>query len=372
MIHFAIGTRAQLFKMAPIMLECNKQNLAWRWIYTAQHKETIEETLRTFGLPEPAYTVVRWDTEAKTMGKIWKWFGSMLLALPKSKKILGGYTGKNSVILTHGDTLTTWLAALMGKLTRTKVMHVESGLRSFNIFKPFPEEINRLITFRLSDYYACPGDWALGNLKKYRGEKINTGENTQIDTINFGIANADKANLKLPKGKYVVASIHRYENIFKEDRFNTIVDRMQKISKTMPIYMVQHPATFEQLQQLPKIKRRLTSAKNIHLLPRLEYLPFIKLIKNSEFVITDGGGNQEELYHLGKPTLLFRDETERQEGLGTTAVISKLDPKVIDNFVKKYKTHEYPHTKRVEAKSPSVIITKFLKSKGFGRKDKAE
>src|SRR5438046_944123 len=102
MIHFVIGTRAQLFKMAPIMLECEKRGLDWRWVYTAQHKETIEETLRAFGLPQPAYTVVNWETEAKTMGKIWNWFLKMLLAVPKSRKILAGYTGKKNIVLTHG------------------------------------------------------------------------------------------------------------------------------------------------------------------------------------------------------------------------------------------------------------------------------
>ncbi|HVX58691.1 MAG TPA: UDP-N-acetylglucosamine 2-epimerase [Candidatus Saccharimonadales bacterium] len=366
MIHFIVGTRAQLFKMAPIMLECEKRGLAWRWVYTAQHRDTIKETLDTFGLPDPAYTVVQWDTEAKTMGKIWKWFARMLLALPRSKKILGGYTGKKHIVLTHGDTLTTWIAALMGKLTRTKVMHVESGLRSFNMFKPFPEEINRLITFRLSDFYACPGDWAVANLKKYGGEKINTGENTQIDTITFGLDNAEKSDFKAPKGKYVVASIHRYENIFKAERFNEIVDRLEDVAKTFPIYLVQHPATFEQLVKLPDIKKRLERNKNIHLLPRLEYLPFVKLIMHSQFVITDGGGNQEELYHMGKPTLLFRNETERQEGLGTTTVISKLDPKLIDDFVKNYKKYEHSRTVRDEKKSPSVIIAEFLEDRGFG------
>ena len=349
------------------MLECEKRGLKWRWVYTAQHKDTIQETLDTFGLPEPAYTVVHWDTEAKTMGKIWKWFLKMILALPRSKKILGGYVGKKSVVLTHGDTLTTWLAALMGRLTRTKVMHVESGLRSFNLRKPFPEEINRLITFRLTNYYACPGDWALNNLRKYRGEKINTGENTQIDTIDFGIKHADKADIKIPKGKYVVATVHRYENIFDEDRFKSIVDRFYDVAQRYPIYIIQHPATYEQLEKLPDIKQRLISNKRIHLLPRLEYLPFIKLAKHCEFVITDGGGNQEELYHMGKPTLLFRNETERQEGLGATTVISKLDPKVISDFVKNYKNYRRPPTKRVASKSPSVIITKFLEEKGFGK-----
>lgn len=366
MIHFIIGTRAQLFKMAPIMLECEKKGLEWRWVYTAQHRDTIQETLDTFGLPPPAFTIVHWDTEAKTMGKIWKWFLKMLLALPKSKRILGGYTGKKHILLTHGDTLTTWLAALMGRLTRTKVMHVESGLRSFNMMKPFPEEINRLITFRLSNYYACPGDWAVNNLKRYKGEKINTGENTQIDTISYGLKNADKADYKIPKGKYVVASIHRYENIFKEERFNEIVDRLEQIAKELPIYLVQHPATREQLDKLPAIKARLENNKKIHTLPRLEYLPFIKLIKHSEFVVTDGGGNQEELYHMGKPTLLFRDETERQEGLGTTAVISRLNPEIIAGFMKNYKDYQHPPTVGRKLKSPSKIIVEWMAEKGFG------
>jgi UDP-N-acetylglucosamine 2-epimerase (non-hydrolysing) len=364
-IHFIIGTRAQLFKMAPIMLECERQNLQWRWVYTAQHKDTINETLDIFDLKKPAYTVVTWNTEAKTMGKIWKWFLIMLISLPKSKKILDGYVGKRNIVLTHGDTLTTWLAALMGRLTRTKVMHVESGLRSFNLFKPFPEEINRLITFRLSNYYACPGDWAVENLKKYKGIKINTGENTQIDTITFGLKNADNVNYKIPKSKYVVASLHRYENIFKEDRFNEIIDRLEQIAEKFTLYMVQHPATKEQLNKLPQIKKRIDNNKNIHLLPRLEYLPFIKLIKHSEFVITDGGGNQEELYHMGKPTLLFRNETERQEGLGTTAIISKLNPEIIAEFMESYKKYQYP-PKINNHKSPSLIITNWMKKKSFG------
>ena len=363
MIHFIVGTRAQLFKMAPIMLECEKQNLKWRWVYTAQHKETMSETLKTFKLPEPNYTVVNWKTEAKTMGKMWYWFLKMLLALPKSKTILAGYTGKNHIVLTHGDTLTTWLAALIAKLTRTKVMHVEAGLRSFNIFKPFPEEINRLITFRLSDYYACPGDWAVENLKKYKGIKLNTKMNTQVDTVRFGLKNCDSAKVVLPKKKYVVASIHRYENIFNKERFEKIIAEIEKIANTYTILFIQHPATFVQLDKL-NLRNRIKKNRNIRLLPRQEYLPFVKTIKQSEFVITDGGGNQEELYHMGKPTLLFRNETERQEGLGTTAVISMLDPKIIQNFVNHYK--DYQHQPTSSKHSPSLMIVNKLKGDGFG------
>jgi UDP-N-acetylglucosamine 2-epimerase (non-hydrolysing) len=204
----------------------------------------------------------------------------------------------------------------------------------------------------------------MNNLEKYKGVKINTFENTQVDTIRFGLEHADKAGLKLPKGKYVVASLHRYENIFDKDRFGIIVDRLELIAETFPIYMVQHPATKEQLEKLPAIKQRITDNKNIHILPRLEYLPFVKLIKHSEFVITDGGGKQEELYHIGKPTLLFRNETERQEGLGKTAVISKLDPKVIKDFVANYKKFEHQPTNIKH--SPSKIIVDVLEKDGYG------
>ncbi|MDX1765534.1 MAG: UDP-N-acetylglucosamine 2-epimerase [Candidatus Saccharimonadales bacterium] len=348
------------------MLECEKQNLQWRWVYTAQHKETIQATLDAFELPDPDYTVVHWNTEAKTMGKIWKWFFKILWNLPRSKKILGGYTGKEHIVLTHGDTLTTWLGALMGRLTRSKVMHVEAGLRSFNMFRPFPEEINRLITFRLANYYACPGDWAVKNLKKYKGVKINTGQNTQIDTLTYGLEHCERADVKLPKEKYVVVSIHRYENIFKEDRFEKIIVQLEKVARKFTLLFIQHPATNIQIDKLG-YRGRLSKNKNIWMLSRQEYLPFIKLAKHSEFVIADGGGNQEELYHMGKPTLLFRDETERQEGLGTTAVISKLDPKVINDFTKNYK--KYIHEPTANDDSPSVILVKALVDHGFNTKN---
>ncbi len=364
MIHFVIGTRAQLFKMAPIMLECEKRGYKWRWIYTAQHKDTIENTLKVFGLPEPNYTVVNWNTEAKTLGKFFGWFGKMLTSILISKRILAGYTGKDHIVLTHGDTTTTWFAALYGRLTRTKVMHVESGLRSFNILKPFPEEINRLITFRLSQYYACPGNWAIQNVKKYQGKKINTNLNTQLDTIRFGMKNCARSDFAVPKKKYAVVSLHRYENIFKKDQFIKILDLLDGISVKFPLLFVQHPATLLQIDKLG-LRKRLKKNINIQMLPRLEYLDFVKAIMHSEFVVTDGGGNQEELYYMGKPTLIFRNESERQEGIDTTAVISKFDAKIIDNFLQTYKNHEQkPVSRNI---FPSKVIVDFLEEKDFGK-----
>src|SRR5207248_5944707 len=92
-IHFVVGTRAQLLKLAPVMLECERRELDWRWVYTAQHRDTIQETLATFGLPEPGFVVVAWDTEAKSIGRMSRWFARMLMSLTRSRRILAGRTG---------------------------------------------------------------------------------------------------------------------------------------------------------------------------------------------------------------------------------------------------------------------------------------
>jgi UDP-N-acetylglucosamine 2-epimerase (non-hydrolysing) len=363
-IHFVVGTRAQLLKLAPVMLECERRGLAWRWIYTAQHQDTIEQTVETFGLEEPDYVVVRWNTEAKSFGRMAWWFGRMLLALPRSRRILDSHTGERSIVVTHGDTFTTWLGALMGRLTRTNVMHVESGLRSFNLRKPFPEELNRLITFRLADYYACPGTEAVANLERYRGFKLDMRANTQADTLRFGLVRADAVDVDFPSEPFVIATIHRYENIFHGDRLARVVAELERVSKRFLVVFIQHPATELQLEKLG-LADRLACNHHIQLIPRLEYVPFVALVRKARFVITDGGGNQEELSYLGKPTLILRDETERKEGLGENALLAGLDAAKIRAFVADYASYE--RDLQLPNFSPSATIVDLLESGGFGR-----
>jgi UDP-N-acetylglucosamine 2-epimerase (non-hydrolysing) len=362
MIHFFVGTRAQLFKLAPVMLECRRRGFAWRWVYTAQHETTMQETVEMFGLPPPEAVVVRWRTEAKSTGRMAVWLLRMLSSLPRSGSILDGRTGKHHVVVTHGDTFTTWLGALMGRVTRTPVLHVESGLRSFNLRKPFPEEINRLITFRLASYYACPGPWAIANLERYGGEKIDTGANTQVDTLRFGLAHLDDADLEPPDTPYVVASLHRYENIFDRGRLTRIVEELEAVAADFDVLFVQHPATELQLEKLG-LRERLARHPRITLLPRLEYLAFLKAVRSAAFVVTDGGGNQEELSYLGKPTLILRDQTERREGLGANALLAGLDHGKIREFVAGYR--DYERAESLPEHSPSEKIADFLERRAF-------
>jgi UDP-N-acetylglucosamine 2-epimerase (non-hydrolysing) len=201
-------------------------------------------------------------------------------------------------------------------------------------------------------------------LRRRRGEKINTYGNTQIDTLRFGLANLDRALMELPASPFVVATIHRYENIFDERRMLTIVAEIERIAERFDVLFIRHPATAEQLEKLELVDR-LERSHRIHLLPRLEYLPFLKAITAAEFVVSDGGGNQVELSYLGVPTLIFREEVEQREGIGNNVVLSRFDRGIIDAFLDDYQA--YRRERVLPKASPAKAIVDFLEERRFGR-----
>jgi len=344
------------------MVECERRGLAWRWVHTAQHRETFASTLELFDLPLADHTVVDWNTEAKTLSRMATWTARMTWALAQSKRVLAGQVGPEHMVVTHGDTTSTVFGALFGRITRTPVMHVESGLRSHTLWEPFPEEINRLMTFRLSSHFACPGPDAVANVARYGGVMIDTVENTQVDVLRHGLARLDGASIEVPDSAYAVMSFHRVENLFKRRRLEALVAIVERVAQQFTVVIPQHPVTAKRLEQ-SGLTTRLAAHHNIELLPRLDYLDFLSLIDGSEFVMTDGGGNQEELRLLGKPTLLLREVTERADGLGHNAVISRLDQRVIADFVENYEQYRQPPF--TDAVSPSSIVVDALAS--FGR-----
>jgi UDP-N-acetylglucosamine 2-epimerase (non-hydrolysing) len=238
-IYAIIGTRAQFIKVAPLLRMMLDQGINYKLIYTAQHKETIGEILDVYQLPAPDKVLYKYE-EAKTRKLFMKWLFAMAkITLFESKKILP----VRGIVLTHGDTFTTWIAALMGKLAGCKVAHLESGLRSFNLLEPFPEEIVRLVTFILSDVYFCPGDWAVSNLKRFRGKKVNTLLNPIYDAIQFALNNYPKKDFDFQQKPYVVVSIHRYENIFTNRFTDTILPILEDIAKDKVLVFTLHPTT---------------------------------------------------------------------------------------------------------------------------------
>ncbi|HRT39854.1 MAG TPA: UDP-N-acetylglucosamine 2-epimerase [Candidatus Woesebacteria bacterium] len=346
-----IGTKAQLVKMAPVMLELEKRKIDYTFISTGQHQETIKDLISTFQIKKPDFYLYN----GKDITKIWQmliWsIGCIKKVLKNKRKI---FPKKNGIVLVHGDTYSTILGAVIAKICHQKVGYIEAGLRSFDIFNPFPEEIFRLITSRLTDIHFCPGDFAYQNSQKYKGIKINTKINTLYDSLQLVLKNMNKIKVDIPKEKYCIASIHRFENLFKRKIFQKIIKQIEYISKTKKVLFILHKPTKEKLIEYG-FYNHLKSNPNIELRPRYDYFRFIKLLNGADFIVTDGGSNQEECYYLGKPCLLMRKTTERQEGIGSNVVISNFDDKKIKNFSKNYKRNIIK-TKNKTFQSSKIII----------------
>lgn len=364
-IYIILGTRAQIIKMAPIMSMLEDEGIEYELINTEQHVENMDILLQEFGIKTKLRKLINNKNEAKSIDLFGKWMFKIFLLSINPLSIRKVFNQGRGIILTHGDTATTAWAAIYGKLCLNKVMHIEAGMRSHNLRKPFPEELMRRITGLFSDYHMCPDEVAVNNLKHYPGKKFNTGANTLYDSImlaNNVISTNSKEyvkiinEFKIPQ-KYALVSIHRYENIFKTDVLNTLVDLIELASTTLPLVFILHPSTKTQLIATG-LYDRLLKNKNITFLRRLEFIDFVALSLKSECLLTDSGGNQQEMYYLGIPTLLLRDITESNEGLGTNLVISNYDKDLVKDFMKNYKKYR---KQLVKYPSPSELIFKIMK-----------
>lgn len=348
-----VGTRAQLIKTAPLIKELCLREAPLRFVFSGQHSETIDDILEEFKIPAPDENLAR-GFEADTLFKGIKWVMGTLYRFVFKKNLIFGNTDKNSIVITHGDTTTTAIVAFFAKIYGYKVAHLESGLRSFNLLKPFPEELNRLMTFCFSDIYFCPNEWAVNNLKRYKGIKLNTHGNTLIDSLKLSFINIQSSD---KSDSYAIVSIHRFENLFSKKRFKMIIEEVIKLSFKMKVKFVLHPVTEKKLKKA-EMYNQLMNNDRVELIPRMGYFAFMRLMKNAQMVITDGGSNQEECSYLGIPCLLMRAETERIEGLGDNIVISGFKPDMITAFTENYKKYKKPMSE--SSQSPSRLISDFL------------
>ena len=353
MIHLVIGTKAQLIKMAPVMRALRDAGMSYRYISTGQHRDTMEDILENFGLEGPDITLYS-GPDITSIPKMLAWTLRILWRTFIDRKQIFA-NDRNGIVLVHGDTFSTLLGALMGKVARLKVGHVESGLRSRNLFHPFPEEITRLLTFALTDYYFCPGDWAIRNLHNYKGSKIDLGANTLLDALNLAKSNIAKIEVDIPAEPYVIATLHRFENVFSKPALERLVKIVCQIADRKKVVFILHNPTHNKLKEFG-LYDILSRHPRIELRPRYDYFHFIRLITTADFVISDGGSNQEECYYLGKPILLLRQATEREEGLGENCVLSQFDPAKIEDFATYFQRHERPPLQPQLSPSHRIVI----------------
>lgn len=350
MITVILGTKAQLIKMAPIMKELMRRKIPYRFIHTGQHKETMDEMYNDFGVKKPDLQLY-YGPDIVSVSQIIVWFVKLVyLAVVNRKGCFGEHKG--GVVLVHGDTLSTLVGAIMGRFAGIRVGHVESGLRSYSLLQPFPEELTRRMVFRISHILFCPGKWAVNNVVKFKNKEIvNTEHNTMVDTISLSIKKEGRiGHVKKP---FVLVSLHRYENIFRKNQLERIIYLLEAVAQKHKLFFILHPPTENQLKKYGCYQRLLEN-RHIELVPRMHHSIFLKYLKSAEFIITDGGSLQEEAAYLGIPCLLFREKTERKEGLTENVILSKFDESIILKFADCYKIYQ----KNIEKikRSPSSII----------------
>lgn len=351
MIHFVLGTKAQLIKVAPIMSVATSRGIGYNFIYTGQHRETMDALRDNFSIKKPDITLYK-GSDITSVPHMLQWVCRILLkTFTRGADIFRN--DRKGIVLVHGDTFSTILGALMGKVARLRVGHIESGLRSFSLFHPFPEELTRLATFLLCDEYYCPGSWALANLKNYHGKMVNTVYNTLIDSLRLARERFNEIQIHLPSEKYCVVTTHRFENIFNRNVLDRNLSLIEMAASRMRMIFILHPVTQDRLKAFG-FMNRLKSHPNIECRPRYDYFRFMKLVYHSEFLISDGGSNQEECFYMGKPCLLLRKATERREGLGQNVIVSGYDPKVVLSFLERYSELDTPGLPL--SVSPSKII----------------
>lgn len=317
------GTRPEAIKMAPLVLALQTdERFEAVTTVTAQHREMLDQVLEIFKIV-PDYDLNIMHKE-QTLTEI---TANVLTKLDQVIK-----TVKPDIILVHGDTTTTFAASVAAFYNQVAIGHVEAGLRTWNKYSPFPEEMNRQMTDDLADLYFAPTEESKANLLKENqaAAKIFVTGNTAIDALKQTISSDYQHELlaKLNPGhKLILVTMHRRENQGQPMArvFRTLLEVVEQRPEVEVIYPVHLSPKVQKLAH-----EILGKHERIHLIAPLDVVDFHNLAAKSYFIMTDSGGVQEEAPSLGKPVLVLRDTTERPEGVsaGTLKLVGTEPAKV--------------------------------------------
>jgi len=333
------GTRPEAIKMAPIVKELGKHRDSFTNLVcvTAQHREMLDQVLGLFDITP--------DFDLDVMRPGQDLFDISCNVLQGLKPVLERESP--DLVLVHGDTTTAMAASLAAYYCRIPVGHVEAGLRTFNRFSPFPEEMNRKIADTLADLHFAPTEAARANLlaEGLAESSICVTGNTVIDallTVVGKLQEDDRLKTMLDerfsfldqKKRLLLVTGHRRENF--GEGFHNICLALVEIARTVPDVEMLYPVHLNPQVREP-VRRILGSAglANIHLIEPVDYLPFVYLMQRASLIVTDSGGIQEEAPSLGKPVLVMRETTERPEAVaaGTVRLVGVDRQKIVESAV---------------------------------------
>tara|TARA_B100000212_G_C27366289_1_gene530487 strand:- start:803 stop:1927 length:1125 start_codon:yes stop_codon:yes gene_type:complete len=331
LISFVLGTRPEAIKLAPLILEFKKnEKVKINIVLSGQHEDMIRSVMDMFDLKE--------DINLNILRRSISLDQSISLILSELSIFLDDI--KPDIVFVQGDTVTAFAGALAAFLKRIPVAHVEAGLRTENIYSPFPEEANRRMISQITSLHFPPTKIAFKNLSNNGINKnVFISGNTVVDALNIVSKKINHPNIKnfdIYKEKYILTTVHRRENWGNPIRniakgIQNIAAKNKNLKFLIPMH--KNPSVRVPLVDL------LGKNKNILLIEPLPYPEFILTLKHSIIVLTDSGGIQEEAHTLGKPTLILRDSTERPEVLieGNAVLVgndSKRIEKEFNNLIK--------------------------------------
>lgn len=356
--YFVIGTVAELIKVMPVMHELAARSVPFEIISTGQNTLDGDELFSTADIPRPTIYLSRRPVKKSPLGLILWFFATFASGLRVFRKTFPKM-GSGATIVVHGDTLSTLMGAVLGKIFQLRVAHIEAGLRSHNFFQPFPEELDRYLTSFFSDLHFAPSEEAVRNLHQRKGDKINTHFNTNIDSLAFAkkLPQAPAILETLGNDPFWIFIMHRQENLLNKALLRSTVAVVKEFSKSMKCVFIAHAPTVAALER-DDLLQSIYDEDGIVLSDRLPYTEFMALLEACDFIVTDGGGNQQECYYLGKPCLLLRNLTEGSEGIGQNVVISNNDTGTIRAFFANYKSYSGPEI--VPHVRPSQIVADAL------------
>lgn len=313
------GTRPEAIKMAPLVKELEKHSdvIESKVLITAQHREMLDQVLDIFEI-KPDY-----DLNLMKHGQTITDITSGVLK--GVEEVLGEY--RPDIVLVHGDTTTTFSAALAAFYQKVAVGHVEAGLRTGNIYSPYPEEMNRMLTGRLASWHYAPTELNRKNLlaENVSDDNIIVTGNTVIDALyyvtekDYEFESEELRNIDFENERVILLTCHRRENW--GEPMENIFTAVRIIAEKYPDSKIIFPMHKNPLVR-DTARRIMGESPNIVLTEPLEYQPFAKLMSRSYLILTDSGGIQEEAPGLGKPVIVLRTETERPEAVeaGTVKV----------------------------------------------------
>ncbi len=340
------GTRPEAIKMAPLVLELKKhpETIEPLVAVTAQHREMLDQVLETFKIkPDFDLNIMK---DRQTLS------GVTVRALEGLDDIMK--EAKPDIVLVHGDTTTTFVAGLAAFYNQIAVGHVEAGLRTFNKYSPYPEEMNRQLTGVLADIHFAPTEKSAQNLRSENKKEASiyvTG-NTAIDALKTTVKDEYSHPIleKIGDDRMILLTAHRRENLGQPMRnmfraIKRLVTEHDDVQVVYPVHL--NPAVREVAEEV------LGEDPRIHLIPPLEVLDFHNFAARSFFILTDSGGVQEEAPSLGKPVLVLRDTTERPEGVEAgTLKLAGTNEEEIYRLAKELLTDEEAYKRMSQASNP--------------------